>query len=137
MPYERAIVQQFIDEVIRFGVRELRTPEDVDNAVKQGSALIFINSVCGCAAGVARPGLGIAMKHKNKPDQITTVFAGCDVEATARARNYFTGFPPSSPCFGLLKDGKLVQIIQRHEIEGQTPETIASMLTSAFDKHCS
>jgi putative YphP/YqiW family bacilliredoxin len=98
--------------------------------------LVVVNSVCGCAAGKARPGIAIALEHSPKPDLLTTVFAGADVEATERARQYFTGYPPSSPAVALIKDGKLVYIMERHQIENQHAEAIASQLTAAFDKYC-
>lgn len=133
------IMQQMKDEVIRYGVEELRTPEDVETALgaRKGTVLVFVNSVCGCAGGIARPALRIAMQHKTLPERITTVFASGDREATARAREYFVGEPPSSPSFALLKGGKLVQMIHRSDIEMRTPEEVADALKAAFDKYCS
>ncbi len=132
------LAQSFRDEVTRFGVQELRTPEEVDSVLgkQRGTVLVFVNSVCGCAGGVARPALGLALKHKVLPDKLTTVFASEDREATARAREYFEGMPPSSPSIALLRDGKLVEMIHRHQIEISTPVAVAAMLTEAFDKHC-
>jgi putative YphP/YqiW family bacilliredoxin len=125
-------------ELMRLGVEELRTPEDVDAAVKTtgGTLMIVVNSVCGCAAGKARPGIAVALQHTTKPARVATVFAGADVEATNRARSYFTGYPPSSPCIGFLRDGKLQFILERRNIENQTAEQIAVTLIQAFDTFC-
>ena len=125
-------------ELTRFGVKELRTADDVDTAVTAtaGTLMIIVNSVCGCAAGKARPGLAMALSHANRPDLVATVFAGADVEATDRARSYFTGYAPSSPSMGLLKDGKLLYMLERSQIENRNAEEIAAVLTSAFDKFC-
>ena len=133
------LMQQMKDEVTRLGVRELRTAEEVDEILtkRKGMALVFVNSVCGCAGGVARPALGIALRHAVKPDILVTVFASADHEATARAREYFTGMPPSSPSFALLRDGKLVHMIHRSDIESRGPLEVASLLTEAFDRYCS
>jgi putative YphP/YqiW family bacilliredoxin len=138
MPYDPMMVKPMREEVTRLGVEELLTPADVDRllARKSGTALIFVNSVCGCAAGGARPGLAMALQHAVKPDVVATVFAGQDVEATARARSYFEGNPPSSPAIALFKDGKLARLVQRWEIEGRDPRQIAKDLTATFDKHC-
>jgi putative YphP/YqiW family bacilliredoxin len=116
----------------------LRSSADVHTALKgtPGTVLVFVNSVCGCAAGGARPGLGLALRHGTKPSKVYTVFAGQDKEATAAAREYFLPWQPSSPQIGLLKDGKLVHMLQRHDIEGRSPEMIAAALTGAFDTHC-
>ena len=125
-------------ELTRFGVQELRTADDVDKAVAAtaGTLMIVVNSVCGCAAGKARPGVAMALGHSNRPDVVATVFAGADVEATARARSYFTGYAPSSPSIGLLKDGKLLYMLERSQIENRNADEIAAALTSAFDKFC-
>jgi len=125
-------------ELTRFGVKELRTADEVDKAVAAtpGTLMIVVNSVCGCAAGKARPGVAMALGHLNRPDVIATVFAGADVEATARARSYFTGYGPSSPSIGLLKDGKLLYMLERSQIENRNADEIAAALTSAFDKFC-
>lgn len=135
--YDPVLVQPMRDEVTRLGVSELRTAEQVDEAFKQkGTTLVFINSVCGCAAGGARPALSLAVKHSTLPDHLTTSFAGNDKEAVARARAYFTGFAPSSPQFALLKDGEVVWMLERWQIEGRNPWEIATALTNAFDEHC-
>ncbi|HXG38327.1 MAG TPA: BrxA/BrxB family bacilliredoxin [Bacteroidota bacterium] len=128
-------IQQMRDEVTRLGAQELRTPEEVDRVIpnSKGTMLVVVNSVCGCAAGVARPALAKALNHSVKPDRIVTVFAGQDKEATARAREYFEGQPPSSPSFALLRDGKLVQMIHRYQIEGHSVDQVARTLTEAFD----
>jgi putative YphP/YqiW family bacilliredoxin len=125
-------------ELTRFGVKELRTADDVDNAVTTtpGTLMIIVNSVCGCAAGKARPGVAMALGHANRPDLVATVFAGADVEATDRARSYFAGYAPSSPSIGLLKDGKLLYMLERSQIENRNADEIAAALTSAFDKFC-
>jgi putative YphP/YqiW family bacilliredoxin len=125
-------------ELTRLGVTELRTPEDVDQAVAgtPGTLMIVVNSVCGCAAGKARPGIAMALGHAVRPDVVATVFAGADVEATTRARGYFTGYPPSSPAIGLLRNGKLVYMLERSQIENRRAEEIAQELTAAFDKYC-
>ena len=125
-------------ELTRLGVRELRTPEQVDEAVQShGTVMIVVNSVCGCAAGKARPGIALALQHARRPDLATTVFAGGDVEATDRARQYFAPYPPSSPSIGLLQDGKLVFMMERRDIENRDAAAIAARLTAAFDEHCS
>src|ERR1043165_3774767 len=130
--------QQFKDEVTRLGVKELRTPQEVDQVLtpNSGTALIFVNSVCGCAGGVARPALGLAMAHTTKPDIAATVFASADREATARARQFFTNMPPSSPSFAILRDGKLLEMIHRSEIEISSANEIAQRLKGLFDKYC-
>ena len=127
------------EELTRFGVKELRTADEVDAAVtgSSGTLMVVVNSVCGCAAGKARPGVALALQHPVKPDAITTVFAGADVEATQQARGYFKGYPPSSPAIALLKDGKLVYMMERHQIENQEAAAIANQLTAVFDSHCS
>ena len=126
-------------ELTRLGVEELRTAEQVDSAVAAGpgTLMIVVNSVCGCAAGKARPGIALALQHSLKPDRVATVFAGADVEATDRARQYFAPYPPSSPSIGLLRDGKLIYMLQRRDIEVRNAEMIAEELTRAFDEHCS
>ena len=124
-------------ELTRLGVEELRTPAAVDAAVAApGTLMIVVNSICGCAAGKARPGVALALEHSVRPDRVATVFAGADVEATERARGYFTGYPPSSPSIGLLRDGKFVWMLERRQIENQGPAQIAAQLTSAFDQFC-
>lgn len=131
------LVQPMREELTSLGVKELRTADDVDVAMKQpGTTMVVLNSVCGCAAGGARPGVALALKHHTLPDNITTVFAGQDLEAVERARSYFTGVPPSSPAIALMRDGEMVGFMPRHHIEGRTPEMIAASLTSAFDEIC-
>ena len=132
------LIQQMKNEVTRLGVKELQTPQEVDDLLldQKGTTLIFVNSVCGCAGGIARPALAIALRHNVKPDRIATVFASGDREATLRVRFYFTGMPPSSPSFGLLRDGNLVQMIHRSDIEIRDPHELASLLTTAFDRYC-
>ena len=124
-------------DITSAGVKELLTPEDVDAAVKaDGTTLVFINSVCGCAAGNARPSIKMALKHSKQPTRTTTVFAGFDTAAVARVRSHTAPYPPSSPCIALFKDGNLVHFIERHHIEGRTPEMIAENLTGAYDEFC-
>ena len=132
------LIQQMRDEVTGLGAKELRTPEDVDAEFQgaRGTTLVVVNSTCGCAAGAARPGLALALQHATTPDTVVTVFAGQDREATARAREYFTDQPPSSPSFALLKDGKFIHMVHRYQIEGHSPQQIAARLTKAFDEHC-
>ena len=126
------------EELTRFGVRELRTAAEVDDALTQtpGTVMVVVNSVCGCAAGKARPGVALALQHPAKPDLVATVFAGADIEATERARGYFIGYPPSSPSITLFNGGKLVYMMERHQIENQEAGAIAAQLTAAFDTHC-
>ncbi len=132
------LASQIKEQVARLGVKELTTPAEVDATLTGtgGTALVFVNSVCGCAGGIARPALQMAMGHKVLPDVIATVFASTDREATMRARSYFGGMPPSSPSFALLRDGKLIQMIHRSDIEIREPEEVAALLTAAFDSHC-
>ena len=136
--YPEFMIAPMREELTRFGVRELRTAEEVDEAIARtpGTTMVVVNSVCGCAAGRARPGVALSLQHAVKPDHLTTVFAGADIEATERARSYFTGYPPSSPSIALLRDGKLIYFIERHQIENQEAHAIAAQLTAAFDKHC-
>jgi len=137
MPYPEILIKPMRDELTQIGVKETRTPEEVDAAVHQpGTVMIIVNSVCGCAAGRARPGIAMALKNRVLPDRVVTVFAGADIEATDHARNYFSGYPPSSPSVGILRDGELVFLLQRHQIEGREAPQIASELTSAFDRFC-
>jgi len=138
MPYPEFFVAPMRDELTRLGFEELRTPGSVDQAVAapRGTLMIVVNSICGCAAGKARPGVALALRHHTRPDRLASVFAGFDVDATARARDYFTGFGPSSPSVALLRDGKLVYMLERWAIESRTAEQIAAELTQAFDKHC-
>ena len=135
--YDESLVKPLREELTRHGVRELRTGADVDAALKKpGTTLVVVNSVCGCAGGAARPGIALALKHGVKPDQLTTVFAGQDAEATARAREHCKPYPPSSPAIALFKDGKVVHMIERRDIEGRMPQDVAKNLTTAFDRHC-
>jgi putative YphP/YqiW family bacilliredoxin len=135
--YPEFFVSPMREELTRLGVVEWRTSEDVDRGVQaDGTVMVIVNSVCGCAAGRARPGISLALKHSLKPDLVATVFAGADVEATERARSYFTGYPPSSPAVALLQNGKIIHMLERHQIENQEAEGIALDLTAAFDKHC-
>jgi putative YphP/YqiW family bacilliredoxin len=138
MPYDERFVTPMREELTRLGVRELRTPQDVDATLRDapGTTLVVVNSICGCAARNARPAVALALKHERVPSTLTTVFAGQDVDATARARSYFTGYGPSSPQIGLLKDGKLVYMLERHQIEGRSAMLIAQDLVAAFDAHC-
>lgn len=136
MPYSPMIVRPMKEELTAIGFEELLTPEDVDRfmADKSGSALLMINSVCGCAAGAARPGVRTALESEVRPDRLVTVFAGQDVEATARAREHFADIPPSSPSLALFKDGELVYFVPRHRIEGRGPEELAADLRAAFER---
>ncbi|HEU4800603.1 MAG TPA: BrxA/BrxB family bacilliredoxin [Gemmatimonadales bacterium] len=138
MPYPPALVAPMRQEMTDMGASELITPAEVDAilADHRGTTLVFVNSVCGCAAGNARPALAEALKHDTTPDRIVTVFAGQDVDATARARQYFAEYQPSSPSVALLRDGEVVHFVHRHEIEGRHPQAIAENLTNAFDKYC-
>jgi len=136
--YDERFVTPMRQELTRLGVEELRTATDVDTRLKEtpGTTLVVVNSVCGCAARNARPAVATALRHSVKPDHLTTVFAGQDVEATAKARAYFTGYPPSSPSIGLLKDGEIVFMLERWQIEGRSADAIAADLTDAFDRFC-
>jgi putative YphP/YqiW family bacilliredoxin len=138
LPYPEFFIAPMREELTRLGATELRTADAVDRAVREtpGTVMIVVNSVCGCAAGKARPGIAIALQHKTKPDLVATVFAGADVEATERARGYFTGYPPSSPSVALLRDGKLLYMLERRQIENQTADQIALQLREAFDQYC-
>jgi putative YphP/YqiW family bacilliredoxin len=126
------------DDLTRLGIQELRTPEEVEASLPdaKGTALVVINSVCGCAAGQCRPGVSQALQHDITPDHLYTVFAGQDKEATAKAREYFAPYPPSSPSIALMKDGELVHFIERHQVEDRSAEEIAAELTSVFDRYC-
>jgi putative YphP/YqiW family bacilliredoxin len=135
--YPEPFIAPMRAELTRLGFEDLRTPEDVDAAVKQpGTTMIVVNSVCGCAAGKARPGIALALTKGKRPDHLTTVFAGADVEATQQARDYFSGYPPSSPSIALIKDGKVVYMMERRQIEGQSADMIAAELRKAFETHC-
>lgn len=136
--YPEFFIAPMREELTRLGVRELRTAAEVDEALTKtpGTVMVVVNSVCGCAAGKARPGVALALQHPVRPDLVTTVFAGADSEATERARSYVAGYPPSSPSIAILRDGKLLYMMERHQIENQTAETIAQQLTAVFERHC-
>ncbi len=137
--YDERLVAPMRADLVDVGFEELRTTDEVDAAVKnmQGTLLLVVNSVCGCAAGRARPGVKLALREAgHTPAKLTTVFAGQDPDATARARSYFEGNPPSSPQVALFKDGKLVYLMQRHQIEGRDAPAIAGDLVQAFEQHC-
>src|SRR5215471_3997717 len=138
MAYPEFFVAPMRDELQQLGIEELRSAGDVDSAVSgtTGTLLVVVNSVCGCAAGKARPGLALALRHGSRPDRLTSVFAGFDVDATARARSYFPGVLPSSPSIALLKDGQLIYMLERHHIEVRSADQIAAELRGAFDKFC-
>ena len=137
MPYPEMLVRPMREELTRLGVEELKSAQQVDQTLRQeGTTLVVVNSVCGCAARNARPAIAMALGHETRPDRSTTVFAGQDVEATAHARGYFHGYPPSSPSIALLKDGELVYMMERHQIEGRPADEIAEDLTEAFDRFC-
>ncbi|MFD0589862.1 BrxA/BrxB family bacilliredoxin [Paenibacillus sp. GCM10027627] len=141
MSFERYMldmVQPMRDDLTKLGIQELRTADEVEANVPgaEGTALIVINSVCGCAAGQCRPGVAQALQNENLPTHLFTVFAGQDKEATAKAREYFAPYPPSSPSIALMKDGELVHFIERHQIENRSAAEIAADLTEAFDKYC-
>jgi putative YphP/YqiW family bacilliredoxin len=136
--YDERLVAPMRQELTKLGVKELRTPEEVDATLEnaKGTTLVVVNSVCGCSARMARPAVAVALQNPIKPDVATTVFAGQDAEATARARSYFTGYPPSSPQIGLLKDGELVFMLERWQIESRAADEIAHDLVNAFNKFC-
>ena len=138
MTYDERMVAPMREEITQHGVDELRSADAVDKALKEtkGTQLVIVNSVCGCSARNMRPAVGDALKHSVTPDHKFTVFAGNDVDATRQARTYFTGYAPSSPSIALLKDGRLVHMIERHQIEGRSAEAIAEELRGAFDQHC-
>ena len=136
--YPEPMITPMRQELTRLGVEELRTAADVDARLKEapGTALVVVNSICGCAARNARPAVARALEHEKKPDMLTTVFAGQDREATERARSYFTGYAPSSPSIALLRDGKVVYMLERWQIEGRSADEIATDLKGAFDRFC-
>jgi putative YphP/YqiW family bacilliredoxin len=138
MPYSPMLVKPMREELTQIGVKELLTPADVDAFMneKTGTAMLVVNSVCGCAAGMARPGVRLALRHERRPDRVASVFAGQDLEATARARGYFPDIPPSSPSIAILKDGELVYFIPRHRIEGRDAQMVERELVSVFEEHC-
>ena len=139
MPYPEIMIQPMREDLTRAGVKELRTAEDVDALMKQTqtkTVMLVVNSVCGCAAGKARPGVVQALRHTIRPDIVATVFAGQDMDATAKARSYFPEYPPSSPSVALFKDGKPVFVLPRHQIEGRDASQIAAILTQTFEQYC-
>lgn len=136
--YDERLVKPMREELVKIGFEEMRTTEQVDETIpaRKGTNLMVVNSVCGCAAGMARPGVALALTHSIKPDHLTTVFAGQDQEATARAREYIKGEMPSSPSVALFKDGEPVWFLPRYQIEGRTAEEVAGVLIEAFDRFC-
>jgi putative YphP/YqiW family bacilliredoxin len=138
MPYPEFMVAPMREDLVRVGFRELRSPADVDEVLGQetGTTLVAVNSVCGCAAGMMRPAVYLSLQGEKKPDVLTTVFAGQDMEATDRTREHIVGYPPSSPSVALFKDGDLVYFMERHRIEGRHPEDIAADLQAAYAEHC-
>lgn len=139
MPYPDLMVAPMREDLVKLGFQELRSTEEVDEVLanEERPVLVVVNSVCGCAAGAARPAVAMSLRHETVPPVLTTVFAGQDLEATSRAREYFTGYPPSSPAIALMKDGELVWMMERHQIEGRSAEQIAQDLTEAYDEHVS
>lgn len=137
MPLSELMVYPMRQDLIRLGFQEARTPEEVENALNRpGTILVAVNSACGCSGASLRPGLALALTGPLRPDHLVTVFAGQDVEATAKAREYFVGYPPSSPSVALLKNGTVVFMLERHQIKDRTPEQIAADLHAAFEAHC-
>lgn len=139
MPYPEIMIHGMRAELSRLGIEETKSSEAVVDAVKNtdGTLMVVVNSVCGCAAGGVRPGIAMALQNSEaKPDRAITVFAGADIDATDTAREFFTGYPPSSPAIGLIKNGELVQMFERKDLEGRHPVMIAEALTEAFEKHC-
>jgi putative YphP/YqiW family bacilliredoxin len=140
MPYPEMMIHGMRQELAQLGIEETKTPEAVKDAVENtnGTLMVVVNSVCGCAAGGVRPGIAMALQNSEaKPDKAITVFAGADIDATDVARDYFSGYAPSSPSIGLIKDGKLVQMFERRDLEGRPPQMIAQALATAFNEHCS
>src|SRR5437868_12858258 len=131
MAYPEPLIKPMREDLTRFGVEETRTPEELDEVVRKtkGTLMIVVNSVCGCAAGLARPAIGMALQHPNKPDKVVTVFAGADIAAVERARSYFKGYFPSSPSAGILQNGQIVYMLERHQVEGRDAASIAKDLT--------
>jgi len=138
MPYPEMMVAPMREDLVKIGFTELRTADHVDALLdgEKRPTLLVVNSVCGCAAGMMRPGVYLSLQDETKPEVLTTVFAGQDLEATERAREYITGYPPSSPSVALFKDGELVYFMERHQIEGRHPEDIADDLKAAYAEHC-
>jgi putative YphP/YqiW family bacilliredoxin len=139
MPYPEIMIHGMRQELAQLGIEETKQPEEVKEAVENtdGTVMVIVNSVCGCAAGGVRPGIAMALQNSEaKPDKAITVFAGADIDATDVARNYFTGYQPSSPSIGILKNGELVQMFERRDLEGRHPMMIAQALIDAFNTHC-
>jgi putative YphP/YqiW family bacilliredoxin len=138
MPYSEILIKPMREDLTHAGIEETRTPEQIEDAIRntQGTLLVVVNSVCGCAAGKARPGVTMALQNGVKPDRAVTVFAGADVEATAKAREYFAPYPPSSPQIALFKDGQLVYMMERHQVERMFADQIADELTAVFNRFC-
>lgn len=138
MPYSEILIKPMREDLTRLGVEETRSPEQVEDAIinTKGTLMVVVNSVCGCAAGKARPGVALALQSPVRPDRSITVFAGADIEATARARAHFAPYPPSSPQIALLRDGQLVYMLERQQIENRGAEEIARELTQAFERFC-
>jgi len=138
LPYDNLLVQPMRKELTAIGFQELMTADDVDTflAAKEGTALIVVNSVCGCAAGMARPGVRLALEQGPRPDRLATVFAGQDLEAVSQARGYFAEYPPSSPSMALFRDGEVVHFVPRHQIEGRSAEDVAGDLAKALQEFC-
>jgi putative YphP/YqiW family bacilliredoxin len=138
MPYSEILIKPMREDLTRLGVEETRTPAQVEDAIRntKGTLMVVVNSVCGCAAGKARPGIALALQNGARPDRSITVFAGADIEATASAREHFAPYPPSSPQIALFKDGQLVFMLERHQIENKFAEQIAHELAGAFDRYC-
>ena len=138
MPYPDMMVAPMREDLIRIGFQELRSSTEVDEALtnESGTTMLAVNSVCGCSAGSMRPAIAFSLQHDQKPEVLVSVFAGQDLEATERAREYITGYPPSSPAVALFKEGNLVWMLERHQIEGRHPYEIADDLKAAYDEHC-
>jgi putative YphP/YqiW family bacilliredoxin len=138
MPYPEIMIHGMRQELAQLGIEETKTPEAVKEAIENtdGTLMVIVNSVCGCAAGGVRPGIAMALQNEVKPDRAITVFAGADIDATETARDYFTGYAPSSPAIGLIKNGQLVQMFERRDLEGRPPLQIAQALVNAFNEHC-
>lgn len=139
MPYPEMMLVPMREDLVRVGFQEMRTAEEVDDVLgneEAGTVLVAVNSVCGCAAAMMRPGVAMSLDNERRPEQLTTVFAGQDLDATARARQYITGYPPSSPSVALFKGGQLVYMMERHQIEGRSAELIAADLRAAYDEAC-
>ncbi len=137
MPYSEPMVAPMRQDLVRLGFKEMRTAEDVEGLLESdGTVMVAVNSVCGCSAGGMRPAMAMALQNAKKPQLLTTVFAGQELDATEKAREYFVGYPPSSPSVAILRDGVMVYMMERNQIEGHTPHEIADALKGAFDEHC-